>query len=89
VKTTPKKILVVMASPRPKGKRIGIVLTSADDDPRASGRVNAMRAFQDAFAYVGAPIAGMVHGSADKAGAVRRNKALMSEAYALGRTLAA
>jgi len=29
----------------------------ATTDPRASGAVNAMRAFQDAFAYLGAPIA--------------------------------
>ena len=45
-----------------KGKRIGIILTSGDADPRSSGAVNAMRAFQDAFAYLGAPIVGILHG---------------------------
>lgn len=72
-----------------KGKRVGIVLTYGDADPFASGAVNALRSFQDAFAYVGAPILGMVYGSADKAGAVKANKALIKDAYALGRTLGA
>ena len=70
-----------------KGKEVGIILTYGDDDVFASGAVNALRSFQDAFAYVGAPIKGMVYGSADKAGAVRTNKKLMEEAYALGRAL--
>jgi multimeric flavodoxin WrbA len=70
-----------------KGKRVGIILTYGDADPFVSGAVNALRSFQDAFAYVGAPIKGMVHGSADKPGEVRANKALMTEAYALGRAL--
>jgi hypothetical protein len=48
-----------------------------------------MRSFQDAFAYLGAPIAGMVHSGGGRAGAVRKNKILMKEAYALGRALAA
>ena len=72
-----------------KGKRIGVILASGDADPRSSGAVNAMRSFQDAFAYLGAPIAGMVHSGGGRAGAVRKNKALMKEAYALGRALAA
>ncbi len=71
-----------------KGKRIGIILASGDADPRGSGAINAMRSFQDAFAYLGAPIAGMVHGGGGKAGAAARDKALMAEAYALGRALA-
>ena len=70
-----------------KGKEVGIILTYGDDDVFASGAVNALRSFQDAFAYVGAPIAGMVYGSADRAGAVRTNTKLMEEAYALGRAL--
>ena len=72
-----------------KGKRIGIILTYGDADPFSSGAVNALRSFQDAFAYVGAPIKGMVYGSSDKPGEVRGNKALMKEAYALGRKLGA
>jgi multimeric flavodoxin WrbA len=70
-----------------KGKRVGIILTYGDADPFVSGAVNAIRAFQDAFAYVGAPIAGMVYGSADKPGEVRANKTLMKNAYALGQKL--
>ncbi len=72
-----------------KGKRIGIILTYGDADPFSSGAVNALRSFQDAFAYVGAPIKGMVYGSADKPGEVRENEVLMKEAYALGRKLGA
>jgi multimeric flavodoxin WrbA len=71
-----------------RGKRIGIVLTSGDADPRSSGAVNAIGAFKDAFAYLGAPIAGIVHGAGGKAGIVHKNKALMKAAYALGRALA-
>ena len=70
-----------------KGKRIGIILTYADADPFVSGAVNALRTFQDAFAYVGASIKGMVYGSADKPGEVRTNEGLMNEAFALGRKL--
>jgi multimeric flavodoxin WrbA len=72
-----------------KGKRIGIILTYGDTDPFSSGAVNALRSFQDAFAYVGAPIKGMVYGSADKPGEVRANAGLLKEAYALGRKLGA
>lgn len=71
-----------------KGKRIGIILTSGDADPRSSGAVNAMGAFKDAFAYLGAPIVGMLHGAGGRAGAVLKNKALLKKAHALGRALA-
>ncbi|MCX6567962.1 MAG: flavodoxin family protein [Candidatus Aminicenantes bacterium] len=72
-----------------KGKRVGIILTYGDADPFVSGAVNALRSFQDAFAYVGAPIEGMVYGSADKPGEVRANKILMKDSYALGQKLGA
>ena len=70
-----------------EGKNIGIILTYADADPFSSGAVNALRAFQDAFAFIGASIKGMVYGSASKAGEVRGNKTLMKNARALGREL--
>ena len=70
-----------------KGKRIGIILASGDADPRSSGAVNAMSAFKDAFAYLGAPIVGIVHGPGGRAGAVLKNKALLKKAYALGQAL--
>ena len=71
------------------GKRIGIILTYADADPFSSGAVNALRAFQDAFAFVGAEIAGMVYGSAAKEGEVRSDRELMAKAYELGKQLGA
>lgn len=71
-----------------KGKRFGIVLTYGGEDPFSSGAVNALRTFQDALGYTGAEIAGMVYGSADKAGDIKKNKALLKEAYQLGKELA-
>lgn len=71
-----------------KGKRIGIVLTYADADPFSSGAVNALRAFQDAFAYVGASIVGMAYASAAAPGQVKTNAEAMNEALELGRKLA-
>jgi multimeric flavodoxin WrbA len=70
------------------GKNIAIAMSYADADPFMSGCVNALRTFQDAFAYVGATIVGMVYGSADKPGEIKLNQALMAEAEALGRQLA-
>lgn len=68
-------------------KRVGMVLTYGDDNAFNSGAVNALRAFQDSFNYVGAEIVGMVHGSAGAAGEVRENAELMDAAYALGEKL--
>ena len=70
------------------GKNIAIAMSYADADPFMSGCVNALRTFQDAFAYVGANIVGMVYGSADKPGEIKSNRALMAEAEALGQLLA-
>jgi multimeric flavodoxin WrbA len=70
-----------------KGKRIGILLTYGDVDPFVSGAVNALRTFQDAFAYVGSPIVGTVYGSAGEEGEISKNKPLLSEAYELGKRL--
>jgi len=71
------------------GKRIGIILTYADADPFVSGAVNALRAFQDAFAFVGAKIVGMVYGSASKPGEISSSRVLMSKAFDLGKELGA
>jgi len=70
-----------------KGKRIGIVLTYGDKDPFSSGAVNALRAFQDAFRYIGSRIVGVVYGSANEPGEIKSNHALMEEAYILGKRL--
>lgn len=69
------------------GKRIGIILTYGDVDPFASGAVNALRTFQDAFNYVGAEIVGTVYGSASEAGEIKANQELMEGAYELGKQL--
>ena len=44
--------------------------------------------FQDALGYVGAEIVGMIYGSASKAGDIKKNKALLREAFQLGKELA-
>jgi multimeric flavodoxin WrbA len=71
-----------------RGKKIGIILTYADEDAFKSGAVNALRAFQDAFNYVGAEIVGMVYGSGSMPGEVRGNPRLMTAALNLGKQLA-
>jgi multimeric flavodoxin WrbA len=70
-----------------RGKKVGIVLSYGDSDPFNSGAVNAMRTFQDAYAYVGAEIVAMVYGSADAAGEIGANTELMAKAYSLGKQL--
>ena len=70
------------------GKRIGIVLVYGGEDPFDSGAINALRTYQDAFGYIGAQIVGIVYGSANDAGAILKNEAVMERAHELGRKLA-
>ena len=70
-------------------KRIAIAMSYGDSDPFNSGCVNALRTFQDAFRYVGAKIVGMVYGSANEAGEIQSNGALMQNALDLGKRLGA
>ena len=70
------------------GKRIAIAMSYGDTDPFNSGCVNALRAFQDSFNYVGANIIGMVYGSANEAGEITSNVNLMQQAESLGKKLA-
>ena len=72
-----------------RGKQIAIAMTYGDEDPFASGCVNALRTFQDAFRYTESPIVGMVYGSAMDAGQIRSNVQVMQEAFALGKKLVA
>jgi multimeric flavodoxin WrbA len=69
------------------GKKFGIVLAYADADPFVSGAVNALRTLQDALGFIEAEIVGMVYGSASKAGEIRKNTALMDDAFELGKKL--
>jgi len=70
------------------GKRIAIAMSYGDADPFNSGCVNALRAFQDSFNYVGADIIGMVYGSAEAPGEIKANADLMKRAEKLGKKLA-
>lgn len=70
-----------------KGKRIGIILTYENVDPFRSGAVNAIRTFQDTFAYIGSHIVGIVYGRALKVGEIKNNRDVMEKAYTLGNQL--
>ena len=70
-----------------RGKRIGIILTFGDTDVFTSGAVNALRTFQDAFAYIDARIVGSVYGSADDPGEIQSNDELMEKAFRLGKKM--
>lgn len=71
-----------------KGKKMAVALTYGDNDPFRSGAVNAMRTFQDAFAYVEAPFIGSVYGTGLEPGDILKNRAVMKEAFELGKALA-
>lgn len=68
-------------------KRIAIAMSYGGEDPFDSGCVNALRTFQDAYAYVGSKIVGFVYGSAMKAGEIGKNAAVMEAAEELGKKL--
>jgi multimeric flavodoxin WrbA len=70
------------------GKDVGVILTYEDEDVFVSGGINALRSFQDTFAYVKANLVGSVYGRADKAGDVQTNGKLLQKAYDLGKKLA-
>lgn len=81
--------LLAYASNPFAGKRIAVAMTYGDTDPVTSGCINALRTFQDAFAYTKSPIVGMVYGRAPGMGDIRKNEALLATAEALGRKLVA
>ena len=70
------------------GKRMGLAFAYGGEDPFDSGCTNAIRTFQDAFHFIGAPIVGMVYASAGGEGEIASNKKVMAEALDLGRKLA-
>jgi len=71
-----------------KDKRMAVALAYEDVDPFRSGAVNALRTFQDVFAYVGARLVGCVYGRGLGPGTIAKNKAVLKEAFALGKALA-
>jgi multimeric flavodoxin WrbA len=70
-------------------KRFGVLMVGEDNDPFDTGAVNALRAFQDMLRYIDAEMVGYVFGSAADPGEIRKNQAVMAEAYLLGEQLAA
>jgi len=70
------------------GRKLGVILTYADEDVFRSGAVNALRTLQDACAFIGMTVAGTVYGTAGAAGEIRRNRSLMKRARKLGEQLA-
>lgn len=69
------------------GRRIAVAMAYGGEDPFDSGCVNALRTFQDAYAYTGSKLVGFVYGSAMKAGEIKKNKPLMEAAVELGKKL--
>lgn len=67
-----------------RDKRIGIILTGGGKDPWESGAVNAIRTFQDTFAYLGSPPILTIYGSATDVGEIRGDQKLMDRAYRMG-----
>ena len=70
-----------------KGKRIAVAMTYGGEDPFDSGCINALRTFQDAYAYTESKLVGMIYGSAMDAGEITANKKVMQEAFDLGKKL--
>jgi multimeric flavodoxin WrbA len=71
------------------GKTFALLLTFGDSDVLTSGAVNAIYAYRDLLHYLKATSAGILYGTASKAGEIASNKSLMEEANKLGKKLAA
>ena len=69
-------------------KHFGLVMSFGGSDVFDSGGINAIRSFQDMCRYLGAPIEGVIYGSASEVGEIKENKQLMTEAFKLGNKLA-
>lgn len=70
-----------------RDKRIGIILTGGGKDPWESGAVNAIRTFQDTFAYLGSPPIRTLYGAASDVGEVSGNEELLDRSYRMGQRL--
>jgi multimeric flavodoxin WrbA len=69
------------------GKPFGIILTYGDTDLYSSGAINAIHTFETMARFLKGRIAGIVHGSLDKAGEAETHPELLEQAYRLGQTL--
>ncbi len=72
-----------------RGKKFAIVLAYGDTDLHSSGGINAIHTFESMSRYIGAEIAGIVHGTAMDVGDVEKQPVLMENAFKLGQKLAA
>lgn len=70
-----------------KNKNVGVIITYADVDVFGSGGVNALRAYQDMFNYLGANISGFVHASTPRIGSIKTNRKALKEAFELGKSI--
>ena len=70
-----------------RDKKIAVAMSFGDSDPFNSGCVNALRAFQDTYAFAGAKIVGTVYGSAGEPGEIEENNQVMEQALKLGKKL--
>lgn len=68
-------------------KKIGAIFVYGDEDPFASGCVNAIRSMEDICRYTGADWLGALYGSAYGAGEIQEKTDLMEKAMAYGLAL--
>jgi multimeric flavodoxin WrbA len=69
------------------GMRVGVVLAYAGDDEYDSGAINAINALKDEYEYAQSKLVGIVHGSADEKGEIKKSTALLEQAVKLGKAL--
>ena len=70
-----------------ENKKIGGIFAYGDDDPFASGCVNAIRALQDTCSFLKVEWAGALYGSGYNAGEIANNAGLMQKAREYGAAL--
>lgn len=70
-------------------KIFALVFVFGDSDVYTSGGINAIRSFEDMCRYLGAPIGGILYGSADEAGDILKQEDLLNKAYQFGKKLGA
>lgn len=70
-----------------KGKRFAVAMAYGDTNLTTSGGANALGTFRDAAAFSGLDFVGIVHGTAGAKGDIASNRALLDEAYELGKKL--
>jgi len=71
------------------GKKIAVAMSYGGEDPYDSGCINAIRTFQDAYAFTRSKLVGFVYGSAMNAGEMKKNEKALKAALELGKKLVA